>query len=47
MQGRPHLVSFEKKVWNVNVFATFFVEDHPGHIYVKNIIERGLFGDYT
>jgi len=39
-------VSFEKKVWDVNVFAIFFVEDHPGHIYVKNIIERGLLGDY-
>ncbi|MGQ4834465.1 MAG: type II toxin-antitoxin system VapC family toxin [Candidatus Asgardarchaeia archaeon] len=38
--------SIEKKILDINVFAIFFVEDHPGHKYVYPKIFDGLKGKY-
>jgi hypothetical protein len=34
------------KLIDVNTFAIYFVENHPGFLFIKPKIEKGIVGDY-
>nr|MDO8112284.1 PIN domain-containing protein [Candidatus Sigynarchaeota archaeon] len=36
----------DKKIVDINCFSIYFVKNHPGHDYVKPIIDAGLRGEY-
>ena len=36
----------EKKLIDLNCFSIYFVENHPGHVYVKNMLDEILRGEF-
>jgi len=34
------------KLIDVNIFAIYFVEDHPGFPYIKEVIDSGIVGEF-
>jgi len=36
----------DKKVLDINCFSIYFVNNHPGYKFVKNIVDAGLRGEF-
>ena len=46
MLAKQRLASSDKRILDVNALAIFLVEDHPGYVYLVEVIDQGLRGAY-